>query len=157
MSDATYFTTFRGRLEDLAVLARYFLAKGYTPRSRSELLDFAVKTVVENLTTQQPELNVSSIEEALELLQSLGLAKLGTRNVPTRPLARQMSLTEYAELGGGAMNEAITQKTTQQVRQGQAAQVAELLELARQRQLQEQDKKGMYVQTDHLPIVQEDE
>ena len=70
---ATFTTSFRGDICQLATIVNWMIQTGETPKSRNKIINTAISLVCNQITQTNPELVVQTVGEALELLTSHGL------------------------------------------------------------------------------------
>lgn len=100
---ASFSTTYRGDITNIAIIARWLLKNGIRPRSKNELINTAVENIARNVVNKWPELNVLTEKDAVEILTNLGLNQsqkplLGIDNWDDgiQTLADEVELTEKA-------------------------------------------------------------
>lgn len=153
----SFFTTFRGSLTELSIIARFFLSKGVIPRSRSELLDYAVKSTVQSLTNQQPELNVTTTEDALQVLSQLGLVDKGNREVFNILLAENQNRTA-SEIIDTRQEEDLNKTALNDRNSTLAKEATELLMKAQQKQQEDRQKaKDLFSSAKNISTCEEEE
>ena len=70
---ATFTTTYRGKLTDIATIARWLALSGIKPRSRNELINAAVVNFAKMLRKKFPQTAVVTTTDALEYLAEFEL------------------------------------------------------------------------------------
>lgn len=155
MSDATFTTTYRGSITDIASIARWLVSEGVTPRSRNEIVNVAVVNFVKNLTTNWPEHAITTDADALGYLTELGLIGKNLKNMQpalsksfwaSSPAASQQVSNDF-ELSEKAQRAGIN-KT--------AADVMELMRKADKRNQNDAEMARKLADASNLPIAEDE-
>jgi hypothetical protein len=152
----TFSTSFRGEVIDLAIVARWFIKQGIIPRSRNELINSAVKNFAGLITKNNPELLVTTPEDAYDIFEQLNL--VGAHRKAVFPIEQtenwEVENLDLSPVPG--FEPELTTKAEAANTSAVAGQLGNLATLLERRRKQDQSITEALASTHGLPIEEED-